>query len=80
MLDAGRRGRVSDRAAHPGLRQRRLAGLAAGQAFGSLEPRRQRLGIGDEGDALIADAHLSDDKGLSSVGANAFFESSADRS
>ena len=48
-----------------------LALVVAGPARRALEPRGQRLGIGEEGDLLPGDRHLADRDRFASVGGDA---------
>jgi len=61
----------ADRAAHAGRSEFALALVVAGPARRALEPRGQRLGIGEERDLLARHIHLADRDRLAPVGGDA---------
>ena len=71
MDETRRLGRFADRAAHAGRLELGLAHLAAGPAGRALEPGRQRLRIGKQGELLAGDGHLADRHRLAAVGGDA---------
>ena len=71
MDEARRFSGFADRAAHAGRIEFILALVVAGPARRALEPRGQRLGIGEESDLLARHGHLADRDRLASVGGDA---------